>query len=89
MQVKELKIKRWLKSGEFDTDSIATADDILEQAGGMLDHAYSQEITGECVFEAEDGRLYEGSVVFTIYPLTGDRLKEIRAEDKAEQGQEE
>jgi hypothetical protein len=79
-----LKIKRWLRAGEFDVDSDRTVQDIYERAGELLDKACSWDICGECVFEGEDGKFYVGSVEFHLGEAYPDHVRSILEENEAE-----
>ena len=73
------KIKKWLRTGELDEPKTVT--ELLENAGGALDHACAHEIVGDCVFEAEDGQVYVGSVEFVIDKINPEYLKELEEEE--------
>ena len=80
--MKNLKIKKWLRSGEFDPESLATIQNILDDAGRMLDKAYSHDITGDCVFQGEDGKWYVGSVEFVVNRADPAYIKDLLTEDE-------
>jgi hypothetical protein len=54
---KELKVKKWILSGELD-DRMKTQSQIIVQCGNLLDKACSGEILGEVLFQATDGKYY-------------------------------
>ena len=59
-----MKIKRFIREGELHEP--VSEEDILEQAGRLLDKSCSHEIVGEVVFEGEDGKIYVGTTEFCI-----------------------
>jgi hypothetical protein len=62
---KELKIVRWFETGELDGYP-ADAGALIEQAGRLLDKSCAHYIVGGCLFQAEDGKFYRGTVEFVI-----------------------
>ena len=76
-----LGIKRWIRSSDMD-DLCDTVEDVLEIAGRRMDKAYSHEICGDVVFEAENGKVYVGSVEFVISEATPEYIKELEEVDE-------
>ena len=69
-----LRIKQFLRSGEFEPAAIATVQDLYEQAGNLLDRA-CRDICGYCLFEGEDGKFYLGTVEFLVDQVDPDFVK--------------
>ena len=57
-----MKIKKWIR-GE---NEYKTTEKVIERAGVALDDACASDIVGECLFQAEDGKYYVGTVDFVI-----------------------
>lgn len=81
--MKNLKIKKWLRSGVDGVDCGDT-DDLLDSAARALDKAYSHEIMGEILFEAEDGKIYCGCVEFHISEANPEYVKDALSEGSDE-----
>lgn len=75
-----LKIKKWIRTGYMNEEPVDT-DALLETAGRLLDKAYSHEITGEVLFEAEDGRMMVGTVQFLIQEANPEYVKMVMEEE--------
>lgn len=75
-------IKRVIREGELSDP--ASVPDMLEQAGRLLDKAYSHEIVGEVVFEGEDGNHYVGTTEFVIGVANPEYLKDVLKEEADE-----
>ena len=54
---KLLKVRRWIDRGEL-REGCRTSQDILEDAGELLDHACAYEIIGGAKFIGTDGKRY-------------------------------
>ena len=54
---KPLKVRKWIDRGEL-RDGCRTSQDILEDAGELLDHACAHDIVGGAKFIATDGKRY-------------------------------
>jgi len=54
---KAIKIKKWLASGEFRGDG-KNINEVIEEAGGILDDNEAGEIFGSPVFLGADGNYY-------------------------------
>jgi DNA-binding transcriptional MerR regulator len=79
-----MKIKKWLKTGHgnYDLDSVPDTDTLLERAVSSLDRAYAHDITGEVLFEGEDGKFYGGCVEFVISEANPDYVDEVLGNDE-------
>lgn len=62
-----MRIKEWLSTGELSPD-IKDTDEIIENAGYMMDHACTSEILGEVAYIGEDNKTY----VVTIEAVIGE-----------------
>ena len=78
---KNLKIKRWIRTGELYGELPKDTEDLIEAAGGILDSCESHEILGTLAFEAEDGQVYVMTVEAVIGKINPDYLKELQQED--------
>jgi hypothetical protein len=78
-----LKIKRWLRTGEIGPCN--TDVELVQAAGGKLDHACAWDICGEVIFEGEDGVVYVGNVEFIIGEYNPELLAELEKELEHEQ----
>jgi hypothetical protein len=78
-----MKIKRWISTGHLGEEPVSE-EDLLEQAGRLLDKSCSHEICGEVAFEGEDGKIYVGTVEFCIAEAADWYAKELQ-EDQCEQ----
>ncbi len=56
MSTGEFKIARVILPGEFEQPQ--DSNDLLEQAGRVLDHAYLGDGVGDHLFQGKDGKLY-------------------------------
>jgi hypothetical protein len=74
-----LKVKDWLQKENFNTTDIHTVQDILDQAGNMLDGAEACEITGTPVFMLEDDEWYYGHLEFCIDPASPELVVELKS----------
>src|SRR5262245_14355575 len=70
-----LKVKRWLRAGELDTEQVKTTADIYWQAIDLMDNACSHDIVGLPLFEGEDANYYVGELSFGISPADPDFVK--------------
>ena len=70
------EIKRFIHDGNLHEPE--TKDDILEQAGRLLDKACSEEIVGPVTFETVDGRIHVGTVEFVIGEATESYKETLR-----------
>ncbi len=78
MHMETIKIKRFIRVGEFGEDA-RTSDDILASGGSFLDHVCSDyEPT---VFEGEDGKVYVASVEVVIEKADPEYVADLEAED--------
>lgn len=64
--LKEMAILKWLATGEADCRETVLVNDVFEIAGRRMEKAYTSQIMGSIVFQAEDGKYYAGDVVFQI-----------------------
>lgn len=75
------RISQWIRIDDQLADLIDKEDltfqDLLNEAGGLLDEACSHEITGQCVFKADDERYYVGSVQFVISEANPDYVNDL------------
>lgn len=78
-----LQVKRFLRTGNTDPRNL---QDLLDEAGSLLDEANSHDIVGEVVFEGTDGKYYVGTVEFCIGEINPDYLQNILNEDAMEEG---
>jgi hypothetical protein len=64
----ELNIRRFVCGGEPDlnVDDCPSVKDVLERGARLLDKACAHDITGEILFQGQDGRMYVGSVEFVV-----------------------
>jgi len=76
---KQLKVKRWIHSGELDVSNLTQAD-ILNQCGRLLDKSCSHEILGEVLFQATDGKYYTITVEAVLGRANPAWVKEVLAE---------
>jgi hypothetical protein len=78
------KIRRFVRCGEVDTKSVGTTDDLLEQAGDLLDGASAYEILGgDVLFEAEDGVMYVMTVEALIDVADPDYVKDVESDQES------
>ena len=78
------KIRRFLRSGEIDAQTIETTDDLLEQAGELLDSSSAYEILGgDVLFEAEDGVMYVMTVEALIDVADPDYVKDVESDQES------
>jgi len=83
-----MKIRRWIRSGKIlRPHMIDTTEQLFEDVGQCLDDACSWEIVGECVFEGEDGKVYAGSVEFSIYEADPAYVRDLEQENTEEASQ--
>lgn len=79
-----MKIKQWLKSGEFEGTEKDTKA-VITSAGQMLDSASTPEILGTNLFEGSDGRYYTVTVEAVISEaseeFSSDILQELQDEE--------
>lgn len=81
------KIVEFLRHGEMRVKDIDNVEDLLTQAGRLLDKAYSHDICGEVVFKAADGKYYVLTVEAVISEADPDYVQEILDDNAA--GEEE
>lgn len=79
-----MKITKWIRTGTHDMADIHDTDVLMDTAGRAMDKAYTHEIMGEVVFEAEDGKTYVGIVTFTLDEINPEYLKMLQDEDAEE-----
>jgi hypothetical protein len=79
----DLKIKRWLRKGEFSDDA-KTIGDIIYEAGELLDFiiATGHEIVGQNMFQAEDGKWYTATVEVVVNRANPESVKELLEENE-------
>jgi hypothetical protein len=70
-----MKILKFINNGEMDAGA-ATTDELLRQAGRILDKACSHDMLGEVAFEAEDGKTY----IMTVEAVIGEANPEYVAD---------
>ena len=75
----DLKIKRWLRKGEFSEDA-KTIGDIIYEAGELLDGCEAHEIVGQNMFQAEDGKWYTATVEVIVNRANPESVKELLKE---------
>ena len=75
----DLKIKRWLRKGEFSEDA-KTIGDVIYEAGELLDGCEASEIVGQNMFQAEDGQWYVATVEVVVGKANPKYVKELLAE---------
>ena len=63
-----IKIKRWLSTGEFNK-GLSNTDEVISEAGFMLDCAGASEILGPAIFESRDGKFYGVFIEACIVPF--------------------
>lgn len=73
------KITRWIASGEIG--EVDTIEEVLETAGRMLDKSCSEELFGQVIFEAEDGKVYVLNCEGTIGKINPEYLADVENED--------
>lgn len=74
---KPLRIKQFLFKGQTSGEA-TNVRDLLEELGRLLDKAYSHEIFGDVVFEAEDGIRYVATVEGVIGQVDAKYLRELQ-----------
>ncbi|MBW3601008.1 MAG: hypothetical protein KY475_27545 [Planctomycetes bacterium] len=75
------RIKRFLRHGEIDIQEVETTDDLLEQAGELLDSASSHEILGgDVLFEGEDGTIFVVTVEAVIDVADPDYVNDVESD---------
>jgi hypothetical protein len=57
MKTKQIKVKKWIHSGELNNKNRTQAS-IINNCGRLLDDSCSHEILGEVLFLATDGKYY-------------------------------
>lgn len=76
-----MKIKKWIISGQLEDDS-KTTEEVLDNAGDLMDDSCSHEILGENLFLGEDGNYYQVTVEAVINKISKKYAKEIIAESE-------
>lgn len=71
-----MKIKKWIRSGINKSDASDT-NALMNDASDALDSAGSWDIMGDISFEGEDGKIYVGTVEFTIGEASADYMKDL------------
>ena len=80
---RQMPIKRFLRTGELDeADLPGNIAALLDDAGQLLDSSFSHDICGEVVFEGEDGKIYVGTVEFSIAEINPKYLADLLKEDE-------
>ncbi len=75
-----LKIVNLLRSGELP-DNLADTNELLAEAGELLDDSYAHDILGEVVFLAEDGEYYVATVEVVIGKAHPQLVEDLLAEE--------
>ncbi len=78
-----IRIKKWLRNGEFEVSPDMDVQDLYDQSDDILDNTDS---VGECVFQGDDGEWYVGTVEFHIEQIHPAYLAALQAEDGGEDG---
>lgn len=81
----KLKIKKWIRRGEFSVKNKQTIGDVIEQAGYMLDRVEANETVGEVLFKASDGKYYTATVEVLVSEAHPQFVKDILAEEEEEE----
>ena len=81
-----MKIRRWIRDGHEGLSDVKNTDELMNRAGLALDHACSHDIMGTVVFEGEDGKVYVGTVEFTIGEINPKYLMQLDQEDAESEG---
>src|SRR5438105_2317422 len=74
-----VRVERMLKTGEMDLEpahEAAHTNELLDQAGNLLDAACAHDILGEVIFLGADGNHYLISVAAVISRVTPAYVKE-------------
>jgi len=71
-------ITEWVQSGQLD--ECGSTEEVLEQAGRLLDRSCSHEICGEVLFKAADGKYYVGTVEFMIQEANPEYVRDTLVE---------
>lgn len=80
-----IRIGKMLKTGEMSVSTEAThTNDLLEEAGNLLDAACSHDILGEVIFLGADGSFYTISTEAVISRITPAYAREALGEDYEE-----
>lgn len=80
--MKTLKIKRFLRSGDLsEPESIKDNHDLLETFSDVLDAIQTQDVLGEIIFEATDGKTYVMLLEPSFHEISPDYLAQIQDED--------
>lgn len=80
------KIVEFLRTGEMHVKDIDNVEDLLTQAGRLLDKACSHDICGEVVFKAADGKYYTLTVEAVISEVNPEYVADLLEEDDDEDG---
>ncbi len=75
-----MNIDTWIENGEMDAAS-STMEEVIEEAGTILDRACISESFGTVRFVGDDGQYYEGHVEFVItkVPKAAITLEDVEA----------
>jgi hypothetical protein len=79
--IASLGIKRWIRDGCDMEEVCNTVAEVLEIAGRRMDKAYTYDICGDVVFEADNKKIYVGCVEFSIEEADPEYIKELEEED--------
>jgi len=76
-----MKIEKWIISpfGRGSRQPEDT-DEMIEFAGRCMDKACVHDIVGDCVFKAEDGKTYVGTIEFVLSECNPDYLENLLGE---------
>jgi len=77
----KLEVEEFIEEGELHEP--CSYDDMMQQAGRLLDKSCSHEICGTVLFKATDGKYYAGTVEFVVSEANPDYVKDALAEQKA------
>jgi hypothetical protein len=77
---KPLKVKKWLRTGELSGKN-KEIQAVMEECGGLLDHACSSEILGEVAFVGNDGKPYVITTEALVQEANPEYIKNLDEED--------
>jgi len=77
-----VSIVRWLRPAHFHPGLADTLSDVLEQGAHFRD---AVELDFGCLFEASDGRIYQGRLDFALVPAGPEEVAEALREQKEEE----
>jgi len=80
MNEPKLEVEEFIDEGELHEP--CSYDDMMEQAGRLLDKSCSHEICGTVLFKATDGKYYVGTVEFTVAEAHPDYVKDVLNEGR-------